>query len=208
MIPIEQLQKTMDGLFGEHLGVRLVEVTEERVIGEIDVDERHCTTPGVAHGGAVMALADTLGAYATAIQLPPGARTSTLESKTNFFAAVKSGTTLRGECLPLHRGRTTMVWQTTLRNFEGAVAAIVTQTQIVLPAKLEAEQLLAQLFQGKSPDEIRALLARLEHAGAAVYEALAAAEEDETRKADLLESAERERANAVVLEEQLEVKSD
>ncbi len=208
MIPIDVLQKTMDGLFGERLGVRLVEATNDRLVGEMDVEEHHCTTPGVLHGGAAMAMADTLGAYATAIQLPPGARTTTIESKTNFFAAVRSGTTLRGECLPLHRGRSTMVWQTTLRNAEGAVAAIVTQTQIVIPAKPDAEQQMAELFEGKGPEEIAALLARLERSGAAVYEGLAAAESDEDRKRELLESAERERANAEVLERRLGIEPE
>lgn len=203
MIPIETLQKTMEGLFPERLGIRLVEVSEERVVGELDVEEHHCTTPGVLHGGAAMALADTLGAYATAIQLPPGARTTTIESKTNFFAAVKSGTPLRGECLPLHRGRRTMVWQTTLRNAEGAVAALVTQTQMVLPRPPDAEEQLAGLFRGKSPDAVRDLLARLERAGAALYEGLAESEPDPDRKEALLASAARERANAEVLESQL-----
>ena len=152
----------MNGLFGEHLGVRLVEVTPERVVGEIDVEAHHCTTPGIVHGGALMALADTLGAYATVIQLPKGARTTTLESKTNFFAAVRAGTTLRGECLPLHRGRSTMVWQTTLRNADGAVAAIVTQTQIVLPGKLGPAEQLAEILRDKSPAEREALLAEAE----------------------------------------------
>ncbi|MGH0035079.1 MAG: PaaI family thioesterase [Myxococcota bacterium] len=203
MIPIETLQKTMEGLFPERLGVRLVEVTEERVLGELDVEEHHCTTPGIAHGGAMMALADTLGAYATAIQLPPGARTTTLESKTHFFAAVKSGSTLVGECLPLHRGRRTMVWQTTLRSSGGEVAAIVGQTQMILPRPPDAEEQLAGLFRDKTPDQVRETLARLEHAGAAIYENLARSESDAARRADLLESAARERANARVLEAQV-----
>jgi uncharacterized protein (TIGR00369 family) len=200
MIPLETLRKTMKGLFPERLGVRLVEVTPERVVGELDVEEHHCTTPGVLHGGAVMAFADTLGAYATAIQLPPGARTTTLESKTNFFAASRAGTTLVAECLPLHRGKSTMVWQTTLRNAEGAVAAIVTQTQIVLPARPKPEEQLAAIFQGKSAQETKALLARLERAGGAVYEQLAQEEPDPATRADLLEAARREVANAQILE--------
>jgi len=199
MIPIDVLQKTMEGLFPEHLGVRLVAVDEERVVGELDVVEHHCTTPGVLHGGAVMALADTLGAYATAIQLPPGARTTTLESKTNFFAAVKSGTTLRGECVPLHRGRRTMVWQTTLRSADGVVAAIVTQTQIVLPRPPDPEEQLATLFRGRNGDETRALLARLERAAADLYDELARTENDPERQRELRECAERERANALAV---------
>ena len=202
MIAIDTLRKTMEGIFPEHLGLRLVEVTEERVLGELDVAKHHCTSAGVLHGGAIMAVADTLGAYGTVVQLPPGARTATLESKTNFFAGVKRGSTLYAECLPLHRGRSTMVWRTTLRNSDGAVAAIVTQTQMVLAAKLDAEEQLANLFRGKSPEDLRPLLARFERASAAVYDALACGESDSERKAALLESAARERVNAEVLESQ------
>lgn len=200
MISTAQLQETMKGLFPEHLGVRLLEVDPERVTGEIDVAEHHCTTPGLLHGGAIMALADTLGAYATAIQLPPGARTTTLESKTNFFAATRTGETLTGECLPLHRGKRTMVWQTTLRSSRGAVAAIVTQTQIVLPAEPAPEEQLAALFAGKTSDEIRPLLARLERAGAALYEQMAKDEPDAGRREALLAARQRELDNAEVLE--------
>lgn len=133
MISVEALQQSMQGLFPERIGVRLVEASVDKVVGEISVEHSHCTTVGVMHGGAIMALADTLGAYATAIQLPAGARTTTLESKTNFFAAVPSGTTVRAECVPLHRGKRTMVWQTTLTTEAGKRAAMVTQTQIVIP---------------------------------------------------------------------------
>lgn len=201
MISLDALHDTMKGLFPERLGVRLVEVDEERVVGELDVRDDHCTTPGILHGGALMALADTLGAYATAIQLHAGARTTTLESKTNFFAAVRAGTTVRGECRPLHRGRRTMVWQTTLRNAEGAVAAIVTQTQMVLPRRPSPEEQLAELFRDQPPARIRALLARLERAGAALYEGLAAAESDPARRQALVEAAGREIANAELLED-------
>jgi len=197
---LDVLQSTMKGLFPERLGVRLVEVAPERVVGELDVEEHHCTTPGVLHGGAAMALADTLGAYATAIQLPEGGRTTTLESKTNFFAAVRSGTTLRGECLPLHRGRRTMVWQSTLRRSDGAMAAVVTQTQMVLPREPTAEEQLASLFEGREPEQIRATLARLERAGAALYRQLAGSEEEPTARRALEEAAEREIANAELLE--------
>jgi len=198
----------MKGLFPERLGVRLVEAGAERVVGEIDVEAGHCTTPGIAHGGALMALADTLGAYATAIQLPPGARTTTIESKTNFMAAVRAGTTLRGECVPLHRGRRTMVWQTTLRNAEGAVAAVVTQTQIVLPREPGPEEprqpspehQLAALFRDRTPEEMRATLARLERGGAAIYEMLAKAEPDEAAREALLAAGRRELENAAALE--------
>ena len=81
-----------------------------------------------------MALADTLGALATVANLPEGATTTTIESKTNFFAAIPVGDTARAECTPLHRGRTTMVWQTRVTRGDGRLAALVIQTQLVLPA--------------------------------------------------------------------------
>ena len=84
-----------------------------------------------------MALADTLGAIATIANLAEGATTTTIESKTNFFAAIPIGDTARAECTPLHRGRTTMVWQTKVTRSDGRVAALVIQTQLVLPATRE-----------------------------------------------------------------------
>lgn len=93
-----------------------------------------CTVPGILHGGAIMALADTLGAVATVLNIPPDARTTTIESKTNFFAPGKAGTTITAECLPLHRGRRTMTWQTTVRSPEGKLLAQITQTQFVDPS--------------------------------------------------------------------------
>src|SRR5205823_4076203 len=105
------------------------------VDAELPVREDLCTRPAVLHGGAVMAFADTLGAIATIANLPAGANTTTIESKTNFFAAIPLGDVAKGECTPLHRGRTTMVWQTRITRSDGRLAAIVTQTQLVLPAK-------------------------------------------------------------------------
>ena len=100
----------------------------------LQVREDLCTRPAVLHGGAVMALADTLGAIATVANLAEGTTTTTIESKTNFFAAIPVGDTARAECTPLHRGRTTMVWQTRVTRSDGRVAALVIQTQLVLPA--------------------------------------------------------------------------
>ncbi|MGD9891301.1 MAG: PaaI family thioesterase [Dehalococcoidia bacterium] len=120
--------------FATLLGIRYVSVTPERVIAELDIREDLCTTMSIGHGGALMAFADTLGAVATSINLPDGAGTTTLESKTNFFAPARAGTTISGECTPLHRGRRTMVWQTRITNADGRLLALVTQTQIVLEA--------------------------------------------------------------------------
>ena len=116
------------------LGLELISVTPDRVEAALPVREELCTRPAVLHGGAVMALADTLGAIATVANLAEGTTTTTIESKTNFFAAIPVGDTARAECTPLHRGRTTMVWQTRVTRSDGRVAALVIQTQLVLPA--------------------------------------------------------------------------
>jgi 1,4-dihydroxy-2-naphthoyl-CoA hydrolase len=118
--------------FAKLLGLEIVSVTPERVEATLEVREDLCTRPAVLHGGAVMALADTLGAIATVANLAQGAGTTTIESKTNFFAAIPLGETAHAECLPLHRGRTTMVWQTKITRADGRLAAVVTQTQLVL----------------------------------------------------------------------------
>jgi uncharacterized protein (TIGR00369 family) len=79
--------------------------------------------------------ADTLGAVATVLNLPAGASTTTIESKTNFMAAGRAGTAVTAVTTPLHKGKSTMVWQTRVTNAEGKLAAVVTQTQMVLPPK-------------------------------------------------------------------------
>ncbi len=120
--------------FAKLLGLELVTVTPERVEAVLRVREELCTRPAVLHGGALMALADTLGAIATVANLAEGTTTTTIESKTNFFAAIPAGDTARAECTPLHRGRTTMVWQTKVTRSDGRLAALVIQTQLVIPA--------------------------------------------------------------------------
>ncbi len=125
--------------FAKLLGLELVSVTPERVEAVLKVRDELCTRPAVLHGGAVMALADTLGAIATVANLAEGATTTTIESKTNFFAAIPLGDTARAECTPLHRGRTTMVWQTRITREDGRLAAQVIQTQLVIPAVREPQ---------------------------------------------------------------------
>jgi 1,4-dihydroxy-2-naphthoyl-CoA hydrolase len=131
---VDSLQQRIDPLFPGLMGVRLVEVAPEQVVAELTVRPELCTAGGILHGGAVMAFADTLGAVGTVVNLPSGARTTTIESKTNFIGAAGQGTTVTGTCTPFHRGRTTMVWQTTIRSAEGRLVAVVSQTQMVLPA--------------------------------------------------------------------------
>ena len=118
--------------FPRLMGLHLLAVAPERVQGELEVREALCTTGGVMHGGAIMAFADTLGAVGTVMNLPDGAGTTTIESKTNFLAAAPLGERLSGECTPLHRGGTTQVWQTRITRGDGRLVAVVTQTQIVL----------------------------------------------------------------------------
>jgi 1,4-dihydroxy-2-naphthoyl-CoA hydrolase len=200
---LEQIQASTRGLFAEMLGVEFLETTPELVRARILVGERHCTMPGLMHGGAVMALADTLGAYGTVLNLPPGAGTTTVESKTNFFSKVPSGAHVIAECRPLHRGRRTMVWETKVMTEAGKLAATVTQTQIVLAAEQSPQDALAALFAEGATNDHQALLAKLERSGGALYRRWAEAETNEEVKAGLLAAADREDENAVVLEELL-----
>jgi uncharacterized protein (TIGR00369 family) len=118
--------------FADLLGTTLVHVERDRLVAEMPVRPELGNRNGVLHGGALMALADNLGGTATFLNLPPNCGTTTIESKTNFFAAIKVGDVARAECTPLHRGRTTMVWQTRITRGDGRLAALVTQTQMVL----------------------------------------------------------------------------
>jgi 1,4-dihydroxy-2-naphthoyl-CoA hydrolase len=120
--------------FADFLGIKITHVSPDRVEAELPVRHELATVPDILHGGALMALADNLGGVATVANLPNGARTATIESKTNFFSAIPVGETARAECTPLHRGRTTMVWQTRVTRNDGRLCALVIQTQIVIPA--------------------------------------------------------------------------
>jgi len=132
--PADRLREVAEAqpAFAVHLGLRLTSWSPDRVEGELDVTEALVNRNGVLHGGAIMGFADNLGGTAASLNLPEGARTTTVESKTNFFRPLPLGTTARGTCVPLHRGRTTTVWQTTVTTADGALAALVTQTQLVL----------------------------------------------------------------------------
>ncbi len=132
MPDLTTLQHVIDQLLPGMLGVRLVECTPERVVAEMTVRPELCTSGGILHGGAYMAFADTLGAVGTVLNLPPGKRTTTTDSSTKFIGSAKAGTRVRGESLPLHRGRTTHVWQTSVFNADGKLCAVVSQTQLIL----------------------------------------------------------------------------
>ena len=121
-----------DPPFAQLLGLKITHVSPERVTAELYAREELNNRFGIMHGGAIMALADNLGGTATTANLKPGQSTTTIESKTNFFSAVPIGDTAYAECTPLHRGRTTMVWQTRVTRGDGRLCALVTQTQLVL----------------------------------------------------------------------------
>jgi uncharacterized protein (TIGR00369 family) len=118
--------------FAEFLGLKITSISPERVTGELKARDDLNNRFGIVHGGAIMALADNLGGTATTANLKEGESTTTIESKTNFFAAVPIGDTAYAECTALHRGRTTMVWQTRVTRGDGRLCALVTQTQLVL----------------------------------------------------------------------------
>ena len=128
---VSSLQERMPP-FAKLLGIRFLSAAPERVTAEMLVREDLCTTRTSVHGGAVMAFADTLGACATVINLREGCGTTTIESKTNFFAPASVGTRVFGESVALHRGKRTMAWQTRITNEAGRLIAVVTQTQMVL----------------------------------------------------------------------------
>jgi uncharacterized protein (TIGR00369 family) len=127
------IHERMKGTLSDHLGIRLTEVSPERVLATLEVRPELCTIGKTLHGGTIMAFADTLGAVGTVLNLPSGHRTTTIESKTNFLGAAPLGTRVTGESTPLHRGRTTMVWQTRVTSEAGKLVALVTQTQMVIP---------------------------------------------------------------------------
>jgi uncharacterized protein (TIGR00369 family) len=116
----------------EHFGIRIVSAEKDKVVGEIDADERHLNNIGIVHGGAYMAFADDLGGTAAGLNIPPGTRTTTIESKSNFFRASPSGK-ITGVAVPIYVGRRTIVVQTSIYGADGKLAAMVTQTQLVLP---------------------------------------------------------------------------
>lgn len=118
--------------FATLLGIEFVAVDKAKVVGALTVRQELCTRPDVIHGGALMAFADTLGAVGTVVNLPEGAWTTTIESKTNFVGSAPLGARIIGESTPVHIGKRTMVWQTRITTQEGRLVALVTQTQMVL----------------------------------------------------------------------------
>jgi uncharacterized protein (TIGR00369 family) len=127
----ERLQQELPPL-PHWLGLIITVATADRIVAELTVREELCTSGSIMHGGAIMAFADTVGALGTIANLREGQGTTTIESKTNFFAGSPLGSRLIAEAIPLHRGRRTQVWETRITNAEGRLVAKVTQTQMVL----------------------------------------------------------------------------
>ena len=132
MTPLEKIN-SLPMPFAVLMGVTFTEAEPNKVVARMVVREDLCTVGHRIHGGAVMAFADSVGAAATVINLPPDAKgTTTIESKTNFVGAAKAGSILTATATPVHLGRRTHVWQTRLETGEGRLVAIVTQTQMIL----------------------------------------------------------------------------
>ncbi len=132
---LDDLNKLLKPLFPGLLGVEIVEAGTERVVGRMRVRADMCTAGGILHGGAYMAFADTLGAVATVVNMPAGARTATIESKTNFVGGAPVDSVVTGTATPFHKGKTTQVWQTQITGADGRLLAVVSQTQMVMQPK-------------------------------------------------------------------------
>src|ERR1700712_5942431 len=115
---IDSLQKNLPGIL-KHLGIVFVEASPNRVVATLLVRPDLCTETTSVHGGALMAFADTLGAVATIINIPPENWTATMESKTNFISPAPAGTVLTGQTTPLHKGKRTQIWETTITRDDG-----------------------------------------------------------------------------------------
>lgn len=131
-LAITNCERILKGGMSRSLGFRITSVTPKKLTAKMQLKPRHLNSNGRVNGGAIMAFADQLGAVGAAMHRPAGYRGGTLESKTNFFTA-GAGSVLHAVCVPLHIGRTTSVWQTTITDDDGRRIAIVTQTQMALP---------------------------------------------------------------------------
>ena len=127
-----EMHTWVKGLLPELMGIEFTDVTPDKVVARLPVRKDLCTVGENLHGGAIMAFADTLGAVAAILNMPQGARTTTIESKTNFIGGAPAGTRVTGESVAVHKGRTTVVCQTTIRSEAGKLVALVTQTQLVI----------------------------------------------------------------------------
>jgi uncharacterized protein (TIGR00369 family) len=127
------MQERVKGLLPDLMGIEFAEASPDKVVAHLAVRKDLCTLGDSLHGGAIMAFADTLGAVVAILNMPQGSRTTTIESKTNFIGGAAVGTRVVGESVAVHKGRTTVVCQTTVRSEAGKLVALVTQTQLVIP---------------------------------------------------------------------------
>jgi 1,4-dihydroxy-2-naphthoyl-CoA hydrolase len=132
MSMIDLIQEHLKDLLPGLLGIKFIEVDSEKVSATLNVKPELCTVGDILHGGAIMAFADTLGAVGAFLNLPQGASTTTIESKTNFTGTARVDTTITASSRMVHKGRSLMVWQTEITGEEGNLVALVTQTQMVL----------------------------------------------------------------------------
>ncbi|MEE2692305.1 MAG: PaaI family thioesterase [Pseudomonadota bacterium] len=121
--------------FAKLMGVKVTSATRERIEAELAVTQEHCTIPATLHGGAIMAFADNLGGIGAFLNMPEGALTTTIESKTNFLRAIPVGQTAKAVTTPIKLGRTVQVWKTEVFDGAGKLAAIVTQTQLIMTGR-------------------------------------------------------------------------
>lgn len=116
----------------EHFGIRITSAEKDKVVGATDVDHRHLNKGDIVHSGGLLAFADDLGGTVAGLSIPEGFRTTTIESKSNIFHACPPGR-LTGDAVPIHVGRLMVVVQTSIYRSDGKLAAMITQTQLVLP---------------------------------------------------------------------------
>lgn len=121
--------------FAKMLGVKMTRVTKDRLEAELLVTPDHCTIPATMHGGAMMAFADNMGGCGAFLNMPEGMMTTTVESKTNFLRPVPVGQKALAVTTPVHIGRSLQVWKTEISREDGKLAAVVTQTQMILPMR-------------------------------------------------------------------------
>lgn len=121
--------------FARMIGVTMTLATKDRLEAELLVTPDHCTIPATMHGGAMMAFADNMGGCGAFLNMPEGMMTTTVESKTNFLRPVPVGQKALAVTTPVHIGRTLQIWKTEICREDGKVAAIVTQTQMILKAR-------------------------------------------------------------------------
>jgi 1,4-dihydroxy-2-naphthoyl-CoA hydrolase len=122
----------------EHFGIRITSADKDKLVGELDADHRHLNRGGHVHGGALAAFADDLGGTLAGLNVSLGFRTTTVESKINILRSCPPGR-ITGVAVPVHVGRRTIVLQTSIYRSDGKLAALMTQTQMVLPREPAAD---------------------------------------------------------------------